>query len=368
MNDTELNWLGYTRREVVGTMKFTDILTPASRKIFETSFPLLKKRGWSRDLEFELVRKDGTIIPALINATTINDTDGSFLYSRSTAYDMTERKKAEQELHELNQNLAKRVEEEIGLRLKQERLLARHARLAAIGEMIGAIAHQWRQPLTTLGAIIQGIRMAWEDKCLDNAFLENAEADAQMQLYYMSDTIEGFRNFFSPEKVIEQFDIRKKIQEVTLLVAPQFADSGVRLDVVDNSGGEPLDIKGYQNEFKQSILNLVSNSLDSIVERFQADSDMEGVVVLSMACEGESVAIEVRDNGCGIPGEYGDKVFEPYFTSKSADKGTGIGLYMSKLIIEESMGGHLSYTSGPDGTVFRIELARNEPATGESNG
>jgi len=369
MNDTELNWLGYSRHEVVGTMKFTDILTPRSRKVFETSFPLLKERGWSRDLEFELVRKDGTVIPALINATTINDTDGSFLYSRSTAYDMTERKKAERELQELNQNLAKRVEEEIGRRLGQERLMARHARLAAIGEMIGAIAHQWRQPLTTLGAIIQGIRMAWEDKCLDNAFLENAEADAQMQLYYMSDTIEGFRNFFRPEKVIEQFDIRKKIQEVALLVAPQFADSGVRLDIVDDSGGEALDIKGYQNEFKQSILNLVSNSLDSIVEkRAEGGSDMPGVVILSMAGEGENVVIKVRDNGCGIPSEYGDKVFEPYFTSKSASKGTGIGLYMSKLIVEESMGGRLSYTSGREGTIFRIELARNEPGNGGSNG
>ena len=370
MNDTELNWLGYSRNEVIGKLKFSDLLTPASRKTFEKSFPILKKRGWSRDLEFELVRKDGTIIPALINATTINDQDGSFLYSRSTAYDVTERKKAEQELLELNQSLAKRVEEEIERRLKHERLLARQTRLAAIGEMIGAIAHQWRQPLTTLGAIIQGIRMAWEDKCIDNTFLENAEADAQTQLYYMSDTIEGFRNFFSPEKVIERFDIRKKIHEVALLVAPQFADSGVSLDIVDNSGEGELDIKGYQNEFKQSILNLVSNSLDSIVEKRLRGtrSDDNGLVVLSLASEGDLVAIEVRDDGCGIPDEYGDKVFEPYFTSKSAAKGTGIGLYMSKLIVEESMGGRLSYTSSPEGTVFRIELARDVPGDEGANG
>jgi PAS domain S-box-containing protein len=372
MNDTELRWLGYTRDELVGKIKFTDILTPGSLKVFEKSFPLLKKRGWSRDLEFELVRRDGTIIPALINATTVNDQDGTFLYSRSTAYDVTERKKAERELHELNQSLAKRVEEEIEKRLGHERLLARHARLAAIGEMIGAIAHQWRQPLATLGAIIQGIRMAWEDKCMDNAFLENAEADAQTQLYYMSDTIEGFRNFFSPEKVVEQFDTMKKIHEVALLVAPQFADSGVRLEIVDHSLDGSLEIKGYQNEFKQSILNLVSNSLDSIVEknlhgnRSEGGQATDGLVIISVAGEDDNVVIQVRDNGCGIPSEYGDKVFEPYFTSKSAGKGTGIGLYMSKLIVEESMGGRLSYTSGPDGTVFRIELARNAP--GVTNG
>ncbi len=365
MNDTELRWLGYARDEVVGKLVFTDILTPESLKVFEKSFPILKERGWSRDLEFDLVRRDGTIIPTLINATAMNDTDGSFLLSRSTAYDMTERKKVEQKLQELNENLAKQVEVEIGRRLGHERLLARHARLAAIGEMIGAIAHQWWQPLATLGAIVQGIRMAWEDKCMDNAFLESAEADAQMQLYYMSDTIEGFRNFFSPEKVIERFDIRKKIREVALLVAPQFAESGVRLEIVDNSSGDPLEIQGYQNEFKQSILNLVSNSLDSIVEKNlhgihgNDGAAAGGRVVLSVAAEEDNVVIQVRDNGCGIPDEYGDKVFEPYFTSKSAGKGTGIGLYMSRLIVEESMGGRLSYTSDPGGTVFRVELARN---------
>jgi signal transduction histidine kinase len=359
---------------MVAKMRFYDILTPESRNKFEVSFPLLKKRGWSRDLEFELVRKDGTTMPVLVNATTIKDQDGSFLYCRSTAYDVTERKKAEQALHELNQNLAKRVEEEIERRLKHERLLARHTRLAAIGEMIGAIAHQWRQPLTTLGAIIQGIRMAWEEKCIDNAFLETAESDAQMQLYYMSDTIEGFSNFFNPEKVIERFDIKKKIHEVALLVAPQFTESGVSLEIVDNSGDGTLDIKGYQNEFKQSILNLVSNSLDSIVEkRLQGNwpengADGKGVVVLYLAKKADFVVIEVWDNGCGIPCEYGDKVFEPYFTSKSAAKGTGIGLYMSKLIIEESMGGRLSYTSGAEGTVFRIELAQDDPGDGDANG
>lgn len=374
MNDTELRWLGYGRDELVGKLMFTDILTSESRKVFEKSFPILKKRGWSRDLEFELVRKDGSIIPALINATTINGPDGSFLLSRSTSYDMTERKKVERELHELNQNLTKRVEEEIDLRLRHERLLARHTRLAAIGEMIGAIAHQWRQPLATLGAIIQSIRMAWEDKCMDNAFLESAEADAQMQLYYMSDTIEGFRNFFSPEKVIEYFDIRKKIHEVALLVAPQFAESGVQLEIVDNSPGDELTIQGYQNEFKQSILNLVSNSLDSIMEKnlhIIHDSDEAaslGQVVLSVASEGDNVVIQVRDNGCGIPSDYGDKVFEPYFTSKSASKGTGIGLYMSRLIVEESMGGRLSYTSDSDGTIFRVELARNDVGGENTNG
>jgi signal transduction histidine kinase len=144
--------------------------------------------------------------------------------------------------------------------------------------MIGAIAHQWRQPLATLGATIQSIRMAWEENCIDDAFLESAEADAQMQLNYMSDTIEDFRNFFSHEKVIERFDVRERINEVVLLVAPQFANSGVSLQVVDNSPGRGLEIKGYQNEFKQSVLNLVSNSFDAIIAKAHGRSRSDGTV------------------------------------------------------------------------------------------
>jgi len=271
----------------------------------------------------------------------------------------------ERQLYELNENLIKRVEDEIERRLTHERLLARHARLAAIGEMIGAIAHQWRQPLATLGAIIQSIRMAWDDKCLDKAFLNSAESDAQIQLYFMSDTIEGFRNFFNPEKVIERFDVRTKIQEVYLLVAPQCIESCVSLSITDDAAGIFLEITGYQNEFKQSILNLVSNSLDSIVEKAQLnwEDTSVGLIEIRIAAQGDNVVIEVRDNGCGIPAEYGDRIFEPYFTSKTEAKGTGIGLYMTKLIIEESMGGRLSYQSGPDGTSFRIELQRMEPGS-----
>jgi len=273
--------------------------------------------------------------------------------------------KSEQSLHELNQNLVRRVEEETERRVKHERLLARHARLVAMGEMIGAIAHQWRQPLATLGATIQSIRMAWEHDCLDGAFLKRAEGDAQKQLYYMSDTIEDFRNFFTPEKVAERFDVKEKIDEVILLVSPQFAHSGVTLRSVDVAKDQRLYVKGYQNEFKQSLLNLVSNAFDAITDKASQGSAAPeeaadaGLVTILVAGAADKVVVEVRDNGCGIAPEHADQVFDPYFTTKSGDKGTGIGLYMTKLIIEESMQGSIGFQSGPQGTVFRMELDRD---------
>jgi len=271
------------------------------------------------------------------------------------------------ELNSLNKNLSKRVQEETEKRIIQERLLARHARLAAIGEMIGAIAHQWRQPLATLGATIQSIRMAWDRHSIDAEFLENAETNAQKQLYYMSDTIEDFRNFFSPDKIKEQFDVKEKIAEVAHLVAAQFDNSGVSLSIVDTSPDCRLTIEGYQNEFKQSLLNLISNAFDAIKANDRTEHDAAGLVTISVGSDDGTVVIEVKDNGCGVPNEIADKIFDPYFTSKSEGQGTGIGLYMSRLIIEESMEGRLSFTSGPDGTVFRIQLARDFSGEGDIN-
>jgi C4-dicarboxylate-specific signal transduction histidine kinase len=272
----------------------------------------------------------------------------------------------ELDLFELNQSLIRRVEKETERRVHHERLLARHARLVAMGEMIGAIAHQWRQPLATLGATIQSIRMAWEHDCLDEPFLKQAEEDAQKQLYYMSDTIEDFRNFFTPEKITEKFDVRDKVSEVIMLVSHQFAHSGVTLQTVDLAEGEQLHVRGYQNEFKQSLLNLVSNSFDAVADKGSrrpgsaGATEDGGMVTIVTAGADDKVVIEVRDNGCGIAPEHADKVFDPYFTTKTGDKGTGIGLYMTKLIVEQSMGGSIRFTSGPEGTLFRIELARDD--------
>ena len=277
-----------------------------------------------------------------------------------------------EELNVLNNDLTRRVEEETERRLKHERILARHDRLAAIGEMIGAIAHQWRQPLATLGATIQSIRMAWELKCLDDTFLECAEADAQRQLEYMSETIEDFRHFFSLDKTLELFNIREKIEELILLVTPQFSNSVVTLKVLDNSGDSPMRVSGYQNEFKQSLLNLVSNSFDSIIEKCSVIKDrdgsdwLDGMIVICLSVTAGNVIVEVIDNGLGIPADYVDKVFEPYFTSK-ADKGTGIGLYMSRIIIEDSMGGRLSFSSELGNTVFKIEIPRDIPESAVTN-
>ena len=262
----------------------------------------------------------------------------------------------QQELNLLNTTLSEQVERETDRRMKQERLLARHARLAAIGEMIAAIAHQWRQPLAILGATIQSIGMAWDRQQLTQPFFAQAEAEANKQLTYMSETIEDFRNFFNPDKVASRFSLKEKLADVTQLVAVQFSNSNIALRLTDHAPDTPLVIEGYQNEFKQAILNLVSNAFDAIKARSADAAVTDGLVEIIQGCDGDTAVIEVRDNGTGISDEIRERIFEPYYTTKSDGQGTGIGLYTSRLIIEESMGGALTFATGPGWTVFRITL------------
>lgn len=378
---------GFTPKEVIGRSIY-DILTDEGADMMRRLYkerPEQEQQGirtGTMRYEVQLKRKDKSLVWTEISSNPLRDADGVITSYIGSCRDITERKEADEkllaekrkleealdrlrateaQLTEFNLTLTQQVEQETEKRLAHERMLARNARLAAMGEMIGAIAHQWRQPLATIGATIQSIRMAWERQRLDGAFMERVEADAQKQLYYMSDTIEEFRNFFKPEKEIECFVVSEKLNDVVLLVGAQFADSGISLRVMDNSTGQ-VEVCGYPNEFKQAVLNLVSNARDAILERrmkaqqLSAAPETEDKILLFVSNSGKKVLIEVEDNGCGIPAGIADKVFDPYFTTKPNGTGTGIGLYMSRLIVEESMGGTLGFTSSRDGTVFSIKL------------
>lgn len=378
---------GFAAEEVIGGSLFDVIAGEGGdrvRRLYQMRLDQERQgiRTGSVCFEVPLKRKDGGFIWTEINSSPLRDAEGAIIGFIGAVRDISERKQTEgrlltekrkleealyrlriteAQLNRLNLTLIQQVEQETEKRLAHERLLARNNRLAAMGEMIAAIAHQWRQPLATVGATIQSMRMAWERNRLDSAFMERAESDAQKQLFYMSDTIEEFRNFFRPEKDTESFAVCDELEDAVQLVSAQFANSGITV-CVTNTSTEPIKVSGYPNEFKQVVLNLVSNGRDAILERRQRTvlagqvARTHDEIALSVHGEANKVVIKVRDSGCGIPPEIAERVFDPYFTTKPEGKGTGIGLYMSRLIIEESMGGHLDFQSGPDGTVFTIEL------------
>ncbi len=292
--------------------------------------------------------------------TAIKNMDGS-ISKFVKMHDITQRKRAERKLFALNCTLEDRVKKEVERRRLKEHILIQQSRLASMGEMIGAIAHQWRQPLNALGLIIQSIKDAYLYKELTKGFIDQVVDKSLFQIDYMSKTIDDFRNFFKPSKEKNAFDAAKTINEVLYLLSAQIKDNYITVRFDNDLKGDK-SIWGYENEFKQVVINIIKNAMDAIMEAREKgnlgyDAGYNGGEITINLTNGDDIIfISISDNAGAIPDEILDKVFEPYFTTKGPSKGTGIGLYMSKMIIERNMEGKLYTKNRDDNSVFIIEL------------
>ncbi|MBF0457212.1 MAG: GAF domain-containing protein [Nitrospirae bacterium] len=262
--------------------------------------------------------------------------------------------KAEDELRESNLSLEHKIRREAEKRLVQERLLIQQSKMAAMGEMISAIAHQWKQPLNTLALIVQNMEEDLEDNKIDRPYVNNVIVESMKLINYMAETVEDFRNFFKPAKGMTAFSVKKAVEDILALIYLQFIKRNI--DATVECKGDPT-IWGYPNEFKQAVLNLVNNARDAIIERKRRLKGAmgRGRITIKIAEETENAVVWICDNGGGIRDEIVPKIFEPYVTTKG-DKGTGIGLYMSKNIIEKNMNGKLEFGNIKDGACFTISM------------
>jgi signal transduction histidine kinase len=249
----------------------------------------------------------------------------------------------------LNANLAQQVASETAKNLEKERLLVQQARHAAMGEMIGNIAHQWRQPLSVLGLILQNVSLDFEDNLLNAEELKHYVADAMKSIHQMSSTIDDFRDFFRPNRTKECYKIVQAVGESLSLVSASLKNNNIDVQI---KGPDDLEICGYRNEIAQVMLNLLSNAKDALVERKPNQPRIE--IEMQGNMEKRMLAITVRDNAGGIPEEVAEKIFDPYFTTKG--KGTGIGLYITKTIVEQHMGGTIFFRNHGEGAEFTITL------------
>ena len=232
---------------------------------------------------------------------------------------------------------------------EKERMLIQQSRQAAMGEMIGNIAHQWRQPLNTLGLYTQGLGLFYGMPDFNKEFLDDSIAKSMEIIQHMSKTIDDFRDYFKPEKEKTDFYVIEAIKISLSLLEGNFNNPKITIDLVEHDN--PV-INGYQNEFAQVFLNILNNARDAIVEREIDD----GRIIITICSENNCVVVTVTDNAGGIPDEVINKVFDPYFTTKGPQLGTGIGLFMSKTIVEKNMGGRLTVRNTDTGAEFRIEV------------
>jgi len=260
-------------------------------------------------------------------------------------FDVTERKRAEQTLKD---EVAEKLQAIEDLH-RQEQMLIRQGRLAALGEMIGNIAHQWRQPLNTLGLIVQELSWYYDHDKLTKEYLDASVTRGMQVINHMSKTIDGFRNFFDSDKQKQDFKVGEVLTQTVAMVEAAFHELRIRIEVL----AEPdIVVNGSPNEFSQVILNLLVNAKDALLER----KVPQPMVEVRLSRENGRVVLTIADNAGGIPAEIMDKIFDPYFTTKGPDRGTGIGLFMSKTIIEKNMHGALSVRNTKTGAEFRIEV------------
>jgi signal transduction histidine kinase len=285
----------------------------------------------------------------LVSAEPILGAQGQIHRLICTYHDITARKQAEEALKKLNEDLENMVMQRTNELREKDQMLIMQSRQAAMGEMIGNIAHQWRQPLNILGMQLQQLTLFHEMGQFNKELLNNNVAKSMELIMYMSRTIDDFRNYFKPDQDKADFKIHDSINRTLSLFEGGLKNPLIEVEVIIK---DDLVINGYQNEFAQVILNILTNARDIIIER----AIDKPKVTISIYYEGGYAVITVADNAGGIPEDIINKIFEPYFTTKGPHQGTGVGLFMSKSIIEKNMGGHLDVRNIDDGAEFRVEV------------
>lgn len=259
------------------------------------------------------------------------------------------RKRAEGKLALMNSELELRVKEEVHRRIENEQLLIQQSKMASMGEMMGAIAHQWKQPLNQLSLLVDDLKEAYELGEIDEDYVSKCVVDAKNSISFMNQTIVDFRNFFKPAKQLEKFFPCEASMEVHRLVAARFHENNIRFITEEH---ECFTSMGYPNEFKQVLLNIFTNSRDAIEEK----GINNGYIHVVFEKDQNSGRIIIMDNGGGINPDYlPDRLFQIHETTKG-DRGTGIGLHICKIIVETHMKGKIEAFNTEDGSEFIITL------------
>jgi len=350
VNNAFLDMFGYKADEIIG--QSTIVLHPDENHYadfgrFVDSEVLMKKSGYAQ-ARTQFRKRDGSLAWVDISGKLIEEKDAA-PYSIWVMTDVTERKQAEDRLRELNINLESKVVEETKRRMEQERLFMQQGRLAAMGEMIGAIAHQWRQPLNVMSLMVQNIQEEYELGTLNSEIMDEFVDIGMKQILFMSSTIDDFRNFFRTDKERAEFSVAEQVDVVIGLVNQQLLAHGINVSVDKECDGR---IYGVANEFAQVMLNLLTNSKDA----FLSGNIAQPHISIKVSCTDCTLRVYVADNAGGIAEHIKDRIFDPYFTTKGPEQGTGIGLYMSKLIVNDHFKGKLTFRNLDGGTEFIIEI------------
>lgn len=374
VNDEFCKISGYSRDELIGAnhniVRHPDV--PASK--FELLWNTINSKQIYKDTVKNLA-KDGSTFYVNTTVIPILDENEDIVEFVAIRYDVTkevfykkELEKKELELKELNTSLEKRVQEKTKLleelnqtleqRVKDEtaknedkqKVMFWQSRHASLGQMLANIAHQWRQPLTELNLTIFSIKKAALNDNKDDVV--KLYDESKNIIKNMSNTIDDFTNFFKPDKEKHYFNITDSINE-----SLQILDNLIKKEMISvKTNFEDIEVLGITNELTQVIINLIKNSRDAFVQH--------GILIreinISTKKDGTFAIIELQDNAGGITKECLERIFEPYFTTKHTSQGTGLGLFMSKMICEQGLNGSIEVKTKKSTTTFSIKIPLEE--------
>ena len=374
VNEATEKATGCSRNELIGS-DFSSYFTDKELACY--GYQQVFRAGHVQDYYLELRHRNGSVTPVLYNASVYRDIDGNNIGVFAAARDITRRKQVEEALHEktllleqeigerqqaqealavkqlqleaINRTLEERVLDSVAeLRLKDQ-MMIQQSRQAAMGEMINNIAHQWKQPLNNLGLILQSMAYEFNAGVLTLKDMEIESKKCMDLIGFMAQTIDDFRSFFREDKEMKTFGIRQSISRAIRLVSASLMDHNIKVVV---EPGDEIQVNGYSNEYAQVLLNLLGNARDVLLDRQVVDP----VIIVKASKEDDGAVVTIRDNGGGIAAGIMEYIFDPYFTTKEPGKGTGIGLFMSKTIIEKNMGGSLSVSNVENGACFKVKI------------
>lgn len=334
---------GFSKNELLGKdTREIGFSNPEDRAIF---YEKIQHNSYIKNMRYRFYKKNGVERFGLLSGNKLDTGHDKVLLITIT--DITEIKKIEEELYTLNRTLETRVREELDKNREKDVMMIKQSRLAAMGETIHNIAHQWRQPLNALGILIQNIKNHIEDKDFISGYLVNFEKKAINLVLHLSRTIDDFRNFFKLDREKTTFQLQDVILQTVGIIDATYQNNYIALELNIN---DKIEISGYPNEYAQVLLNILNNSK----EVFSEKNTCNPIVKINLGVEPESgkSVVTITDNGGGIPEDIMQNVFDIYFTTKNT--GSGIGLYMSKYIIEKRMNGKINIKNVPDGLEVKI--------------
>ena len=259
-------------------------------------------------------------------------------------------KKAKDEILHLNDTLEERVKLELKKNEEQQLLMLQQSRLAQMGEIINMIAHQWKQPLNSLSLLTQTVIIKYKKGKLDDEAMTSFKEGTQNQIFEMSNVIDDFRDFFKPAKKKVVFEIFDSIEYAISILKPILNEKNIQL----HSTKDKHLIEGFPNEFGQTIINIINNAKDAFVGK----NVEEKIIEIKLIEKEQVIKVTIEDTAGGIPKKIMEKIFDPYFSTKSEKNGTGLGLYMSKIIIEEHMQGKIDVINTDRGALFSLEFPK----------